>query len=251
MKIYAGTSGFQYDHWNNGVFYPRGVKVDQLEFISTRINVLEINSSFYSIPKPDTVSSWVSRLPKRDFKLILKAPQSFTHRRWLRLRNPDSPVKPGIELLNYFVEGYLRIPPWMRGPVLVQTPERLRIDISRLQDTLAYFRDKGLRVAFEPRHHSWVDRQTYVALERYGAALVTADFGTVAIPLINTTDFLYVRRHGTNGFYDGDYSQDRLKAMLGMAKSQGAKEAYFLFNNDGHGYAPKNAIELLEIASKK
>lgn len=245
-RLFVGTSGYQYGHWNKGVFYPPHIR-DQLAYISSKLNVIEFNTSFYSIPKPDTVSNWVARIDN-DCRMILKAPQSFTHHRLMMLINPKSDKRSGQSLLDWFVEGVHRIPQKKRGPVLVQTPARLHFALNRLRDCLEYFHTQGLRVAFEPRHASWLRSNTYKLLEQYGAALVAADFSGIKIPVLRTADFLYIRRHGPTGHYDGCYTDFELEAILNIAMSQNATEAYILFNNDGHGYAPKNAMSLLAIS---
>ncbi|MDQ9169346.1 DUF72 domain-containing protein [Oxalobacteraceae bacterium R-40] len=246
MQIYVGTSGYQYAHWNNGVFYPRGIK-DRLSYAFTRMNALEINSSFYSIPKPDTVGTWAAKIPD-GAKMILKAPQSVSHRRRLKLHS-DPKVKQGIDLLNYFIEGVLRIPETRRGPVLLQLPGRMEIDLARLEPVLELFASRALKVALEVRHASWFDPCALHLLSRYNAALVSSDWVEFATPLVQTADFLYVRRHGPTSMYASLYDEDALWADLALIRKHQAQEAYVLFNNDIHGYAPVNAVQMMRLLS--
>lgn len=247
MQIYVGTSGYQYAHWNNGVFYPRGVK-DRLAYALTKMNALEINSSFYSIPKPDTVSSWAAKIPAAA-KMILKAPQSVSHRRRLKLQS-DPSVKQGLDLLNYFIEGVLRIPEAQRGPVLLQLPGRMEIDLVRLEPVLQLFRSRNLNVALEVRHASWFDSGTFDLLGRYNAALVSSDWAEFATPLVQTADFLYIRRHGPTSMYASLYDEDALRADLALIRSHDVRETYVLFNNDIHGYAPVNVAQMMNLLAQ-
>ncbi|MGV3742931.1 MAG: DUF72 domain-containing protein [Burkholderiaceae bacterium] len=244
MRIYIGTSGYQYAHWNNDVFYPRGVK-DRLAYAFTKMNVIEINSSFYSIPKPEVVATWAARIPD-GAKMILKAPQSFSHRRRLKLHS-DPGVKQGVDLLDYFVEGCLRIPASKRGPVLLQLPGKMGMDLARLEPVLQLFTRHGLNVALEVRHASWFDAATFDLLKSYNSALVASDWIEFATPLVHTADFLYIRRHGPGNMYASSYEEDALRADLAMIRSFPVREAYVLFNNDVHAYAPRNVAQMRSL----
>jgi uncharacterized protein YecE (DUF72 family) len=199
MKIYVGTSGFQYPHWNQGAFYPPPTK-DRLAYVLSRMNVLEINSTFYNIACPETVASWDERIPEGS-KMILKAPQSVSHRRRLKLQS-DPKVKQGAHLLHYFIDGYLHIPEAKRGPVLLQLPNRMEIDLQRLEPVLRVFSERSLKVALEVRHASWFDPKTFHLLEKCNAAMVSSDWIEFAAPLVTTADFCYLRRHGPTSMYD-------------------------------------------------
>lgn len=261
MHIYIGTSGFQYKHWNNGVFYPRGVK-DRLRFALSRMTAIEINSSFYRIPPPETVESWTDGLPE-GVKLVLKAPQSVSHRRRLKLQS-DGNVRQGRDLLNYFIDGVLRIPEINRGPVLLQLPESMAIDLTRLEPVLGLFADRGLQVALEVRHASWCVSDTFALLERYRATLVASDWPEFRAPLITTSQLIYLRRHGPGALYASTYDDDALdadlEAVLRLGQSRqslpSAKEcsvdtAYVFFNNDIHGYAPHDAMRMLALLKER
>jgi len=246
MRIHVGTSGYLYRHWNNGVFYPRGVK-DRLAYAMQRMSAIEINSSFYRIPPPDTVAAWTDSVPA-GHRIVLKAPQSVSHRRRLKLHS-EGGVRQGADLLNYFIEGILRIPADKRGPVLLQLPGAMRIDLARLEPVLALFNAHDVRVALEIRHPSWFVAATLSLLERYGAALVASDWPEFSTPLVATCDFLYLRRHGPGALYASSYDDEALLADLALLRSQSAHDAYVFFNNDIHGYAPRNAMRMIELAA--
>jgi uncharacterized protein YecE (DUF72 family) len=249
MRIYIGTSGFQYPHWNQGVFYPPKTK-DRLVYALTKMNVVEINSTFYRIPTPEIVASWAARIPDGS-KMVLKAPQSVSHRRRLKLHS-DPGVRQGVDLLHYFIDGYVQIPEMKRGPALLQLPNRMEIDLQRLEPVLQIFSERSLKVALEVRHASWFDPCTFDLLARYNAAMVSSDWIEFAAPLVKTADFCYIRRHGPTSMYDSLYEEAAIRADISLALNQDVDEAYILFNNDVHGYAPRNAMEMIELlASKK
>ncbi|MDB5842476.1 MAG: hypothetical protein JWQ23_4428 [Herminiimonas sp.] len=248
MQIYVGTSGFQYAHWNNGVFYPRGVK-DRLAYALDRFDAIEINSTFYSIPRPETVAAWAAGLSGKS-KLVLKAPQSVSHRRRLKLQS-DPGIKQGLDLLNYFIDGCLTIPAANRGPVLIQLPGSMAINLPRLEPVLQVFAERDLRVALEIRHASWFDNGTFALLEKYGAALVASDWTEFKTPLVLTSDFLYIRRHGPGSMYSSAYDDDALRSDVTQLLDQPVREAYVFFNNDIHGYAPKNAMRMIELIEEQ
>jgi len=248
MQIFIGTSGFQYPHWNNGVFYPRGVK-DRLAYALRHMSAIEINSTFYRIPPPDTVAAWSAGVPQ-GCKIVLKAPQSVSHRRRLKLHS-DPGVRQGIDLLNYFIGGVLRIPPDKRGPVLLQLPGQMQIDLARLKPVLDLFACQGLKVALEVRHASWFAPPALALLHQYHAALVASDWPEFHTPLMVTTDFVYLRRHGPQALYASSYDDDALRADLALVRAQPVDSAYIFFNNDIHGYAPANAMRMMAMCQEQ
>jgi uncharacterized protein YecE (DUF72 family) len=245
LKFYVGTSGWQYKHWDNGVFYPPAV-TDKLGFYTKQFNAVEVNASFYSTPKPGVVAKWGASVPDR-FKLVMKAPRSVSHRRWLKLES-EPPVRNGRDLLEYFLEGVLTIPEDKRGPVLLQIQDKMKVDVDRLENVLDVFSHHGVRVAFEMRHPSWLADEVFKVLTRHNAALVAGDWATFTTPLVITGDWLYIRRHGPDpgAMYAGSYSDEQLRKDLDALASHArrCKEAYVFFNNDIGGWAPKNAATL-------
>lgn len=246
MRFHIGTSGYQYRHWNNGVFYPRGVR-DRLTYALERMTAIEINSSFYRIPPPETVQAWADAVPEGS-RMVLKAPQSVTHRRRLKLHS-EGGVRQGVDLLAYFIDGMLRISPGKRGPVLLQLPAQMQIELARLEPVLALLAGHGLRAALEIRHASWFCAATLSLLERYGAALVASDWPEFSTPLVPTCDFLYLRRHGPGALYASSYDDAALLDDIAQLRAHGAglESAYVFFNNDIHGYAPHDAMRMMAL----
>lgn len=191
------------------------------------------------------MAAWADNVPDGR-SLVLKAPQSMSHRRRLKLHS-EGGVRQGADLPAYFIDGVLRIPPDRRGPVLLQLPGQMQIDLARLDPVLDLFAAHGMQLALEIRHASWFVGATLALLEKYGATLVASDWPEFGAPLVATCDFLYMRRHGPGALYASSYDDDALEADLALLGSQSAAAAYVFFNNDIHGYAPWNAMRMLEM----
>src|SRR4051794_26614710 len=168
MAVYIGTSGWNYKHWK-GTFYPAGVKQkDWLAFLAERFNSVEVNTSFYRIPKKETVAQWATIAPG-GFRFAVKLWRGITHYRKL--------VNSGTFLEN-FLEVADALPPVMRAPVLIQLPPNQGKDIDKLRNFLHEFRDiadERWRVAVEFRNPQWLSDDVYGVLAQAGAAVCLHD----------------------------------------------------------------------------
>jgi uncharacterized protein YecE (DUF72 family) len=183
MQILAGTSGFSFAEWK-GRFYPAGLPDAQmLRFYSERLPTVEINNSFYQMPKPETVAAWRDGAPDT-FVFGVKATRRITHQKKL--------VDVGADVLHLFsVVDVLGV---KRGPVLFQLPPFLKKDIGVLNAFLAVL-PEGRRAALEFRHPSWFTDDVYAALAASNVALVGGDLDEAekSPPLVATADFGYLR----------------------------------------------------------
>jgi len=136
------------------------------------------------------------------------------------------------------------------GPILIQLPPGLKRDVKLLDDFLAKC-DPALRWAVEFRDPSWFTDATYAVLHRRGAALCLHDY-LPHHPLQVTAPFVYLRFHGPETRYSGDYPDDALRAWADRLKNWAAHglDGYAYFNNDIGGYAVKNARTLTEMLEK-
>src|ERR1043165_2980471 len=126
MKLHVGTSGFGYKEWK-GKFFPKDIKpAEMLRFYSGRFNAVEINNSFYSLPKSSTVKSWLKEAPP-SFIFGLKAPQKITH--ILRLKSAARPLRAFLKLADI-------LGPQL-GPLLFQLPPNFKLDLPRFKKFLA------------------------------------------------------------------------------------------------------------------
>lgn len=147
-----------------------------------------------------------------------------------------------------------RIAPMWRslGPVLVQLPPSMKIDLERLDALLKGLPKKvgrtGLRIALEVRHESWLTDATRSLLNRYGASLVLHDWRVPTDRTNEASPFVYVRRHGRPQ-YSGNYSEEQLHSDAEMVRglARDGRDVYVYSNNDARGYAVRNARRLMEL----
>jgi uncharacterized protein YecE (DUF72 family) len=231
MPIRIGTSGWHYLPWK-GHFYPTGVGTGQwLGFYSERFATVESNNAFYRLPDRETFAKWRDATPS-DFLMAVKASRYLTHVR--RLQDPAEPV---ARLMDR-VEG---LGPRL-GPILLQLPPTLKMDLSRLDSTLRAF-PRHVRVAVEPRHESWFVKEVRAVLERRGAALCLADGGPVETPQWRTTEWGYLRFHRGGGRPRPCYLRRELESWADALCSRWPARAdvFCFFNNDTNGCALRDA----------
>jgi uncharacterized protein YecE (DUF72 family) len=236
--VYIGCSGFLYNHWR-GVFYPEKLaKRSWLEYYAEVFATVELNVTFYRLPKEKTFVKWYEETPE-GFSISLKGSRFITHVK--RLKDPEEPVRRFMELALLLKEKL--------GVVLWQLPPNFKKDTERLAVFLKAIRPYGLRNAFEFRNETWVDMNTFSLIRDEGHALCMADWPPFADDLPVTGDFVYMRRHGRGGSYDTCYSRNELGKDAGRIRGymRKKKEVFIYFNNDYSGYAPRNARELMEL----
>jgi uncharacterized protein YecE (DUF72 family) len=238
--VRVGCSGWSYDHWR-GVVYPEGLAQRRwLEHYATLFDTVELNATFYRLPRRATVGAWVERSP-RGFVFAVKASRYLTHVR--RLRD----LGRGVDRFYARIEPLLGTP--KIGPVLWQLPETFHRDDERLTATL-----EGAprsRHCFEFRHESWFAPEVYELLRRHGAALVIGDHPARPFQAHElTADWTYIRfHHGARG-RRGNYSEAELDTWARrIAQWRRRVEVYAYFNNDWEGFAVRNGLALRERLS--
>ena len=161
--IVVGTSGWQYADWR-GRLYPDGLPQRLwLERYGATFATVEVNNAFYRLPERGTFEQWRTRTPD-DFVVAVKMSRYLTHIK--RLRDPAEPVA-------RFLDRAAGLGPKL-GPVLLQLPPNLAVDVAALDAVLGRFPDE-VRVAVEPRHASWWTEDVRKVLLAHGAALCWAD----------------------------------------------------------------------------
>jgi uncharacterized protein YecE (DUF72 family) len=235
--VRIGCSGWNYAHWRNGVFYPPRLPARRwLDFYACHFDTVELNNTFYRLPRRDSVARWVAESPPR-FLFAVKMSRYITH------------VKRLTELENGLARFYERIEPLVRspkfGPVLWQLPPTFRRNDERLASALAHL-PPG-RHCFEFRHESWFVPETYELLRQHAVALVIGD--DVRRPWQTrelTADWTFVRFHGGKRGARGNYSRSELEEWAQQVEAwRDVRIAAFLyFNNDWEGFAVRNAVWL-------
>jgi len=245
-KLFIGTSGWVYGHWE-GIFYPEDLpSKDKLRYFSQRFKTAEINYSFYHLPRPSTYQNWYNQTPE-DFLFAVKASRFITHIK--RLQGVKEAWKQFIENALYLKEKL--------GPILFQFPPSFSAsqeNIKRLEDFLKLItknlepRSYKLRYAFEFRHKSWCEEKIYKLLKKYNVAWVIADSPSYPKAEEVTADFVYIRMHGSQILFGSKYTDKELKDLAQKIKKWlKTADVYVYFNNDFHGYAIENAKKLLKF----
>jgi uncharacterized protein YecE (DUF72 family) len=241
-KNYIGASGWLYRNWI-GDFYPEDIKQkDLFNYYQTQFKTVELNTTFYHLPKESTIQGWLEKAPD-DFVYSLKASRFITHIK--KLLDPEEPTKLFLQ----------RIAPLGKkiGPILFQTPPSLGYDLERLRNILNILPKQHI-YTFEFRNQSWFREETYQLLKEHNIALCIYDLRGYISPNVVTTNFLYIRLHGpTFRAYKGNYNDQKLERwveLISKANEEG-RGAYVYFDNDGDGFAPHNAKRLEELLSPK
>jgi uncharacterized protein YecE (DUF72 family) len=184
MHLWAGASGYAYDEWKGG-FYPEKIAPDaMLAWYAERLPTVEINNTFYRMPKAAVLAQWAQSTPAA-FRFAIKASRRITHD--ARLKADEA-----AEAVGYLYRNLASLGD-KRGPVLYQLPPFLKKDLPRLTEFLAVL-PADHRATFEFRHESWFDDEVYAALSVAGAALCLSereDGG--APPLVETAPWGYLR----------------------------------------------------------
>jgi uncharacterized protein YecE (DUF72 family) len=225
VRILAGTSGFSYPAWK-GSFYPADLPGRRmLEYYARRLPAVEANSTFYRIPRPETLAGWRAAVPA-GFAFALKAPQRVTH--VLRLRDAGS-------MLRAFYRAAAELGPSL-GAVLYQLPPRLRKDLPRLEDFLSTL-PAGGRTAFEFRHASWFSDDVFALLRARGVTLCTADGPDAPGVIVPTARLGYLRLRRS------DYAPSALRSWAERVLAQPWDEALVFFKHEDAARGPAFARE--------
>lgn len=228
LRVFAGTSGFSYKEWK-GSFYPEDLPAARmLSYYAGRLPAVEINNTFYRMPKPALLQSWSAEVPD-SFRFVLKASQRITH--FKRLKDA------GAEVAYFF--GVAAVLGERLGPALFQLPPNLKKDLPRLETFLATL-PSGTRSAFEFRHASWFEDDVFAALRASGAALCVAEDEELATPLVATADWGYLRLRRQ------DYGDEAVAAWAEKVRVQSWTEAYVFFKHEDAGAGPRLAAQFLD-----
>jgi uncharacterized protein YecE (DUF72 family) len=232
-KIFAGTSGFD-KPWK-GTFYPEDIKKpDMLAFYSARLPSVEINNTFYRLPKPEVLESWFEQTPDT-FQFSIKASRRITHIK--RLNDVE-------EATAYLMETTETLKQKL-GPILFQLPPNAKKNTERLKTFLGTL-PADRRVTFEFRHPTWFEPDALDALRDHGAALCIADTDDdLTVPVEATTDWGYLRLRKEA------YSDSDLKKWVAQIESQPWGDTYVYCKGEEAGHGPRWAGQLMALQGKR
>ncbi|HEY1250081.1 MAG TPA: DUF72 domain-containing protein [Thermoanaerobaculia bacterium] len=229
MRVLTGTSGFSYKEWK-GSFYPEDLHADaMLRYYAERLPAVEINNTFYRMPKAELLASWAEQVPD-GFRFVLKASQRITH--FKRLKDVGEEV-------GYFLRVAATLGDRL-GPILFQLPPNLKKDLPRLAAFLELL-PAATRAALEFRHASWFEDDVFDALRSRGAALCLAEDENeeLAAPLVATAGWGYLRLRRP------DYGEADIDAWADRVRAQSWDEAYVFFKHEDAGAGPRLASQML------
>ena len=283
-KTRIGLSGWRYDGWRRGKFYPRGLaQRSELEYTSRIFNSIEINGSFYSLQRPSSYQRWYAETPE-NFLFSVKGPRYLTHMK--QLRDVKAP------LANFFASGLLALREKL-GPILWQFPPRFPWSKDKFTEFFRWLpRDtaeaaalgrkhdgklkvraflkidvpRPLRYAVEIRHSTFMVPEFFELLRKHNIAFVFADTaGKWPYAEDLTADFVYVRLHGDKKLYVSGYGDKALDwwadrivhwregrqpadaTLVTPAKKAGPRsrrDIFVYFDNDAKVHAPFDAQRL-------
>uniref|UniRef100_A0A7V4WLC7 DUF72 domain-containing protein n=1 Tax=Candidatus Caldatribacterium saccharofermentans TaxID=1454753 RepID=A0A7V4WLC7_9BACT len=236
VTVRIGTSGWIYDHWK-GVVYPENLpKRAWLAFYATLFDTVEINTSFYHLPKETALTRWYAETPP-SFLFAVKASRYITHVK--KLRDVEEPLALFFRRVELLKEKC--------GPLLFQFPPRFTFHREILVAFVARLASH-FRYVFEFRHPSFFCKEVYDLLRRHNIALCFADTPFFPYAEVVTASFVYLRLHGSRSLYTHCYDREELESWAEKIRSFSRMgEVYCYFDNDYQGFAVQNAQELLKI----
>jgi uncharacterized protein YecE (DUF72 family) len=230
MNLHIGTSGYSYKEWK-GIFYPEDLPAkEMLSYYSRQLPAVEINNTFYRLPQASMIENWRDQVPP-DFRFSIKATQKITHIK--RLKNADAETKYLLDTAALLKERL--------GVVLFQLPPNSKKDAERLRDFLDLL-PATTPAAFEFRHDSWFDDETFDLLRAKNCALVASDTDERPLTeIISTASWGYLRLRRVN------YEQNDLVEWMQRVKDQKWKDAFAFFKHEDEGTGPKLAARFIEL----
>jgi uncharacterized protein YecE (DUF72 family) len=240
-RFHVGCSGWVYRHWKGG-FYPESLPQKRwFEHYSAEFDTVEINASFYRVPRPETFDGWQAKAPA-DFRYAVKVNRFITHMKKL-LDCPDAVAE--------FIGLARRLGPAL-GPLLYQLPPNLKRNDERLDAFLATL-PRDLEHVVEFRSSEWYELEVLELLDRHDVGFVTHDLIGLTSPRWASGRTAYVRFHGTNGKYHGRYSEEQMADWANWLREQRAagRSAWAYFNNDIGGDAIEDARALRDKLARR
>lgn len=228
MKLYCGTSGFSFKEWK-GPFYPEKLPANRmLAYYAERLPAVEINNTFYRMPRKRVLEGWAAQVPE-SFRFAIKAPRRITHAKQLADCGEEA---------AYFFGALEALGPHL-GVVLFQLPPHARADAGKLNAFLELVPD-DIPVAFEFRHPSWRDDAVIAALARANAAWVTADNDGGEPPELPVTGPLaYFRLRAAS------YTDEILRTW--KARCEPLERAFVFFKHEDGAAGPNYAARMLAL----
>ncbi len=237
-QYYLGCSGFYYNHWKN-IFYPEGLsKTKWLRYYAQHFNTLEVNSTFYRFPKGTMLQKWFHETPE-NFRFSIKVNRLITHSRKFH------------ETQDYTDRFYkaAKVLGKKLSCILFQLPPFLQKNMALLEK-IALQVDQSVTNVLEFRHESWWDKEVYGFMDKNGLVFCSVSASELPEDLVKTTNIIYLRFHGKNGWYKHFYPDNELEEWGNKIKKINADQVFCYFNNDYNANAVNNCLMLKNFLDK-
>lgn len=232
--VRIGCSGWIYRHWRE-LFYPASLAQHRwFAYYADTFETVELNTSFYHLPKPETFTKWQDQAPAA-FRYAVKAPRFITHMK--KLKDCEEPVAEFLARARNLGESL--------GPVLYQLPPRWGFNRDRMEAFIALLPTDLVHV-FEFREMSWVTEEVLALLDERGLSFCAHDMPALATPRWAAGPIAYLRFHGGQGKYWGRYPEEALLSWADwiVEQARGSRDVWCYFNNDIGGAAIHDALTL-------
>jgi uncharacterized protein YecE (DUF72 family) len=232
MTVYVGTSGYSYKEWK-GSFYPEKISPkEMLGYYASRLHAVELNNTFYRMPKPEMIESWKSQVPE-NFRFSVKAPQTITHFRRLKDAAPQTRI-----MLKTVAALDQRL-----GAVIFRLPEDMKKDVKRLESFLKVL-PVDTPAVFDFRHPTWFDDEVVELLRSQKRVFCVSDIEELPESYsYKTADWGYVRLRRER------YTQAELVRWAKRIKAQKWKDTYVFFKHEDEGTGPTLAAQFVALSA--
>lgn len=237
VKAMIGTSGWGYPDFSER-FYPKELgKTRQLAYYADFFPSVEINTTFYHLPKQSSVEHWFAQVPP-NFIFSVKASRFITHLK--NLQSPEETLPKFYDRISYLGEKC--------GLILYQFPPNWGLNLTRLNHFIPYL-SEDYRHTIEFRNKTWLTDDVYALLKKRNIAFCIYDINFYQSPILTTADFVYIRLHGPGQPYRDPYDLKHLCFWRDQIRHWVAegKDVYCYFDNTNRGHAWENAQILLSM----
>lgn len=237
VKYYIGTCGWSYYSFKKFLYPPESKPKEWLRIYSQHFNTVEINATFYKIPTAKTFKKWYEETPK-DFVFSVKAPKLITHLK--KLKEVEEDLKNFLTAISPLKE--------KAKVLLFQLPPSFKYNRENLENFFKILPSDYYHVV-EIRNISFHNNEFVELLKKYKICLCFSDCAGKYPSWyeVQTTDYLYIRLHGSKKLYVSNYEERELHELANKIKVFKIGLAFVYFDNTAEGYAVPNALELKKI----
>lgn len=234
LDLHIGCSGYYYQYWKNR-FYPQGMPPKNwLSYYNTIFNTVELNSSFYRLPKLNDLKKYALNTTD-DFRFSVKMNRHITH--ILRLRNCKQEVGDFTDLIQDGLKEKLAC-------LLFQMPPSFHFNQENLQRVIDAIPHHASSVV-EFRHISWWNADVEKVLSAHNITCCNVDFPGLNSYFVNTSEVFYLRLHGSPELFKSSYTTQQLQKYAQQLRQH--KKAFVYFNNTYYTAGYENAQELKKM----